>query len=58
MANTDGMFKTLKELIKWHNNRLRGALKLEWVETPNQAFIRKTPSKSLIRLMFNEKTKK
>ena len=51
-------FKTLKQWINWYNNRLHGALNLEWAETPNQAFIRKMPPESLIGLMFNEKTKK
>ena len=45
-------FKTLQEWIDWYNNRLHGALKLEWAETPNQAFIRKLPAESLIGLMF------
>jgi len=34
-------FKTLSQWIRWYNNRLHGALKLEWAETPNEAFIRK-----------------
>lgn len=45
-------FETLKEYICWYNNRLHGALRLEWAETPNQAFIRKMPSESMIGLMF------
>ena len=51
-------FKTLQEWINWYNNRLHGALNLEWAETPNEAFIRKMPPESLIGLMFNEKRKK
>jgi len=51
-------FKTLNQWIKWYNNRLHGALTLEWAETPNQAFIRKLHPESLIGLMFDEKTKK
>lgn len=45
-------FKTLKEYLAWYNNRLHGALKLEWAETPKQAFIRKMPQESMIGLMF------
>lgn len=45
-------FETLEEYIEWYNDRLHGALKLEWAETPNQAFIRKMPQESMIGLMF------
>ncbi|MEK6959862.1 MAG: hypothetical protein AABX47_01700 [Nanoarchaeota archaeon] len=45
-------FNTLQEWIDWYNNRLHGALRLEWGETPNQAFIRKLPPETLIGLMF------
>ena len=45
-------FKNLKAWIKWYNNRLHGALNLDWAETPNQAFIRKLPPETLIGLMF------
>jgi len=41
-------FKTLNEWIKWYNNRLHGALKLEWAETPNEAFIRKRRPESIL----------
>ena len=41
-------FKSLKEWIKWYNNRLHGALKLEWAETPNEAFIRKRRPESIL----------
>jgi len=51
-------FSTLQEWIDWYNNRLHGALNLEWAETPNEAFIRKMPPESLIGLMFNESAKK
>ena len=44
-------FKTLKEYMDWYNNRLHGALNLDWAETPNQAFIRKMPPESIIGLM-------
>ncbi len=45
-------FKTLNDYIVWYNNRLHGALTLEWAETPNQAFIRKLRPESLLGLMF------
>ena len=45
-------FETLKEYITWYNNRLHGALNLDWAETPEQAFIRKMPPESMIGLMF------
>ena len=41
-------FKSLKEWIKWYNNRLHGALNLEWAETPNEAFIRKRRPESIL----------
>jgi putative transposase len=41
-------FKTLKEWIDWYNNRLHGALNLEWAETPNEAFIRKRQPESIL----------
>lgn len=45
-------FDSLQEYIDWYNNRLHGALMLEWAETPNQAFIRKMPKESMVGLMF------
>lgn len=45
-------FKTLQEWIDWYNNRLHGALKLEWAETPNQAFQRKLRPESLLGMIF------
>ena len=45
-------FKTLQQYMKWYNNRLHGALTLEWAETPHQAFIRKLPQESLLGLLF------
>ena len=45
-------FEKLEDYIEWYNNRLHGALILEWAETPNQAFIRKMPPESLIGVMF------
>ena len=45
-------FNNLEDYIKWYNNRLHGALMLEWAETPNEAFIRKMPEESLIGVIF------
>ncbi len=47
-------FKTLKEWINWYNNRLHGALKLEWGETPNEAFIRKRTPESILGLFWRQ----
>ncbi len=41
-------FKTLNEFLNWYNDRLHGALILEWAETPNQAFIRKRRPESIL----------
>lgn len=41
-------FKSLNEFLDWYNNRLHGALMLEWAETPNQAFIRKRRPESIL----------
>jgi len=40
-------FKCLNDFLEWYNNRLHGALMLEWAETPNQAFIRKRRPESI-----------
>ena len=47
-------FKTLKEWIDWYNNRLHGALKLEWGETPHEAFIRKRRPESILGLFWRQ----
>ena len=41
-------FKSLKRWIDWYNNRLHGALKLEWGETPHEAFIRKRRPEAIL----------
>ena len=50
-------FKSLNSFLDWYNNRLHGALKLVWGETPNEAFIRKRRPESilgeLLRLIEN-----
>ena len=41
-------FKSINEFLGWYNNRLHGALILEWAETPSQAFIRKRRPESIL----------
>jgi len=45
-------FSSLQEWIDWYNNRLHGALKLEWAETPTEAFQRKLRPECLVGMMF------
>jgi len=45
-------FDTAQEFMEWYNNRIHGALKLEWGETPNEAFMRKMRAESLIGMFF------
>lgn len=45
-------FPSLEEWVHWYNNRLHGALKLEWAETPTEAFQRKLRPESLIGMML------
>jgi putative transposase len=45
-------FSSLQKWIDWYNNRLHGALKLEWAETPTEAFQRKLRPESLLGMMF------
>lgn len=45
-------FNSAEEFMEWYNDRLHGALNLEWAETPNQAFIRKLRPESLLGLFF------
>jgi putative transposase len=47
-------FRTLKEWINWYNNRLHGALNLEWAETPHEAFIRKRRPESILGLFWRQ----
>lgn len=46
--------KTLNEWINWYNNRLHGALNLEWGETPHEAFIRKRRPESILGLFWRQ----
>lgn len=45
-------FPSLQAWINWYNNRLHGALNLEWAERPNEAFQRKLRPECLIGMMF------
>ena len=45
-------FNNLQEYINWYNDRLHGALRLDWAETPNEAFLRKARPESLVGMMF------
>lgn len=45
-------FRSDAKFMTWYNNRLHGALKLEWAETPNEAFIRKMRPEILLGLFF------
>lgn len=45
-------FESDQEFMHWYNNRLHGALKLEWAETPNEAFMRKMRPEILLGLFF------
>ena len=45
-------FSSTEEFMDWYNNRMHGALNLEWAETPNQAFVRKLRSEALLGLFF------
>ena len=38
--------------MTWYNNRLHGALNVDWGETPDEAFVRKMLPESMIGLMF------
>ncbi len=45
-------FKSANEFKDWYNDRIHGSLKLEWGETPNEAFIRKLQPESILGLFF------
>ena len=45
-------FSNLQAWIDWYNNRLHGALKLAWAETPTEAFQRKLRPECLVGMMF------
>ncbi len=45
-------FNSANEFKDWYNDRLHGSLKLEWGETPNEAFVRKLQPESILGLFF------
>jgi putative transposase len=45
-------FPSFEAWAHWYNNRLHGALKLEWAETPEEAFRRKMRPEELVGLFF------
>lgn len=45
-------FGSAKEFMDWYNDRMHGALNLEWAETPNQAFVRKLRPEALLGLFL------
>lgn len=45
-------FNTAEEFMDWYNNRIHGKLRLEWGETPEEAFIRKMQPESLLGMFF------
>lgn len=47
-------FKTLQQFLYWYNTRLHGALRLDWAETPNEAFIRKRRPESILGLFWRQ----
>jgi putative transposase len=45
-------FNSVNESKDWYNDRIHGSLKLEWGETPNEAFIGKLIQESMLGLFF------
>ena len=45
-------FNTAEEFVDWYNNRIHGSLRLEWGETPDEAFIRKMQPECLLGMFF------
>ena len=45
-------FETMNEFKEWYNNRIHGALRLDWGDTPNEAFFRKLRPESILGLFF------
>lgn len=45
-------FETVQEFVRWYNNRIHGSLRLDWGETPDEAFIRKLKPESILGLFF------
>ncbi|MCG2825377.1 MAG: hypothetical protein L6265_02150, partial [Thermoplasmatales archaeon] len=45
-------FNSFQEFVNWYNNRIHGALWLEYGENPNEAFTRKLPMESILGLFM------
>jgi putative transposase len=45
-------FDSAYAFSEWYNNRVQGALDLEYFETPNEAFIRKIRSENTLGMFF------
>ena len=45
-------FDTAQEFMDWYNNRIHGSLRLDWGETPNEAFVRKLRPECLLGMFF------
>ena len=45
-------FETVQEFVRWYNARIHGSLRLDWGETPDEAFIRKLKPESILGLFF------
>jgi len=47
-------FDKLEDFLDWYNARLHGALRLDWAETPNEAFIRKRRPENILGLFWRQ----
>ena len=45
-------FSSFQEFVNWYNNRIHGALWLEFGENPNEAFVRKLQPESILGLFM------
>ena len=45
-------FSSFQEFVNWYNNRIHGALWLEYGENPNEAFVRKMPGECILGLFM------
>lgn len=45
-------FNSANEFKNWYNDRIHGSLKLEWDETPNEAFVRKMKPEAVLGQFF------
>ncbi|MDO9538121.1 MAG: hypothetical protein Q7J68_07365 [Thermoplasmata archaeon] len=45
-------FDTARQFMDWYNNRIHGSLRLDWGETPSEAFIRKMRPGNLLGMFL------